>query len=253
MRKHSIGTWILIFTVVVGLFALGSCTKKEPAPSGETAEPTQAQSAAPAEKAAGGGMVAIPLVLPKPMFVGTPTNIEGVTHLEKPRGKARDPFLAPAGITNVALNKPVTSSVEEPILGELAWVTDGDKEASDGSLIELDPFTQHVTIDLEGDFEIFAIVVWHYHKQSRVYFDVVVQVANDPDFIEGVQTVFNNDIDNSSGLGVGEDMHYVETNEGKLIDAKGVKGRYVRCYSMGSNASDVNHYLEVEVFGRPAK
>ena len=48
-------------------------------------------------------------------------------------------------------------------------------------------------------------------------------------------------------------MPYVETNEGKLIDAKGAKGRYVRLYSMGNNSNDQNHYLEVEVFGRPVQ
>ena len=63
-------------------------------------------------------------------------------------------------------------------------------------------------------------------------------------------TLFNNDHDNSAGLGVGKNMHYVETNEGKLIDAKGVKGRYVRFYSNGNNASDLNHYIELEVFGK---
>jgi hypothetical protein len=77
-----------------------------------------------------------------------------------------------------------------------------------------------------------------------------VQTADDADFITNVQTVFNNDIDNSAGLGIGKDMHYIETSEGKLIDAKGVKGRYVRLYSNGSNANDLNNYIEVEVWGK---
>jgi len=82
---------------------------------------------------------------------------------------------------------------------------------------------------------------------------VVAQVADDPDFITNVRTLFNNDIDNSAGLGVGKDMHYTETNEGKLIDAKSIKARYVRLYSNGSTANDLNHYIEVEVFAKPAK
>ena len=94
---------------------------------------------------------------------------------------------------------------------------------------------------------------WHYHKQARVYFDVIVQLASDPDFITGVATLFNNDDDNSAGLGVGKDIHFVETNEGKLVDAKGTRARYVRLYSNGSNANDLNHYIEVEVFGKPTK
>ena len=110
-----------------------------------------------------------------------------------------------------------------------------------------------MTIDLKSKSNIYAIVVWHYHKQPRVYFDVIVQVADDPDFVSNVKTVFNNDHDNTSGLGVGKDMNYVETSEGKLIDAKGVQGRYVRLYSRGNNANDLNNYVEVEVYGTPVK
>jgi hypothetical protein len=65
-------------------------------------------------------------------------------------------------------------------------------------------------------------------------------------------SVFNNDHDNS-GRGVGKDMSYVETAEGKLIDARGVQGRYVRLFSRGNTANELNHYTEVEVYGKPAK
>lgn len=197
-------------------------------------------------------MKPIDIKLPKPMFIGTPQNMQ-VPNLEKPLGKPRSPFLAPAGTENLALNKSVKSTDDEPIIGEIAMITDGDKEAGDGSFVELGPFTQHVTIDLGQKSDIYAVVLWHFHKQPRVYFDIIVQVADDPDFIENVKTIFNNDIDNSSGMGVGKDMHYVETAEGKLIDAKGVQGRYVRCYSNGNTNNDLNHYIEVEVYGKPVK
>ena len=204
---------------------------------------------APAVAAAAAGMVPIDLKLPKPMFVGTPTDTK-VPNLEKPLGKARPPFLAPEGTKNVALGKPIASSDEEPIIGEIEMITDGDKEAADGSYVELGPFVQHITVDLEGMYEVYAIVAWHYHKQARVYFDMVVQVADDADFITNVKTVFNNDIDNSLGQGVGKNMHYTETSEGKLIDAKGSRARYVRLHSNGSTGSDANHYIEVEVYGK---
>jgi hypothetical protein len=197
-------------------------------------------------------MVPLPIRLPRPMFVGTPQNIR-VPNLEKPLGKPRPAFYAPAGTKNVASGKPVASTDPEPIIGEINYVTDGDKEATDGSYVELGPFLQSVTIDLGAKYEIYAVLLWHYHKQARVYFDVIVQFANDPDFISNVRTIFNNDIDNSSGLGIGKDMHYVETAEGKLIDAKGAVARYVRLYSNGNSANDLNHYIEVEVFGKPAK
>jgi len=193
----------------------------------------------------------IDIKLPRAMFVGTPQPMR-VPNLEKPLGRPRDPFLAPVGTKNVALGKLVSSSDPEPVIGEIKMITDGDKEATDGSYVELGPLLQHITIDLQGTYEIYAIVVWHYHKQARVYFDVVVQVADDPDFITNVRMLFNNDIDNTSGLGVGQHKHYVETNEGKLIDAKGVRARYVRLYSKGNSSDDLNHYIEVEVYGKPA-
>jgi hypothetical protein len=195
-------------------------------------------------------LVALNIQLPNPMFVGTPQDTR-VEHFEKPLGKPRPPFLAPEGTRNVAAGKPISGSDQEPIIGELSMITDGDKEAADGSYVELGPFVQHVTIDLEAEYTIYAIVIWHYHKQPRVYFDVIVQVADDPDFISNVRTLFNNDIDNSAGLSVGKDKHYTETNEGKLIDAKGVKARYVRLTSNGNTNNDLNHYIEVEVYGRP--
>ena len=65
--------------------------------------------------------------------------------------------------------------------------------------------------------------------------------------------MFYNHSDNSSKLGVGKDRPYIETYEGKLIDCKGVKGRYVRLYSKGNTANEMNHYIEVEVYGKPVK
>jgi len=216
-------------------------------------ETTPAEPQETAQDTAEPDLVPIPIELPKPMFVGTPQNIQGVTNLEKPRGKARPPFYAPEGTVNVAFGKNISASDEEPIMGEIDMITDGDKEASDNSYVELGPFKQHVQVDLGQEYEIYAILLWHFHKQAIVYFDVVVQVSNDPDFITDVTTVFNNDIDNSAGLGIGKDMHYVETSEGKLIDAKGIKAQYVRLYSNGNSSNDLNHYIEVEVFGKPAE
>jgi hypothetical protein len=199
-----------------------------------------------------GELVPLPIQLPKPMFEGTPQNLK-VPNLQKPLGRPRDPFLAPAGVTNVAKGKKIQSSDPEPIIGELAQVTDGDKKGADGSYVELGPGKQQVTIDLGAPHELFAVLLWHFHKQPRAYLDVVVQLADDAGFTKNVRTVFNNDHDNTAGLGAGQDMNYVETSEGRLVDAKGAKARYVRLWSSGNNANEINHYVEVEVFGRPAK
>lgn len=195
-------------------------------------------------------MEPIPLELPKPVFEGTPEPPSRLENLEKPLGKARPPFMAPAGTQNIALNKPVTSSEMNPIFGTLEMIVDGDKNATEGSVVELGPFKQWVQIDLGKEAEIYAVVFWHYHKQPRVYQDVVVQISNDEEFITDVHTIYNNDLDNSLGLGVGTDKHYVETAEGRLVDAKGFKGRYVRLYSQANNQNDYSHYIEVEVYGK---
>ena len=227
-------------------------TETQAEESEDTEQESQAaetqQQEAPAQETQ--QMEPLNIEVPKAMFVGTPTNMN-VPNLEQPRGEPRPPFMAPAGTENVALNQPVSSTDEMPIIGEIAMITDGDKSAADGSYVELGPFLQHATVDLGEANNIYAIVLWHFHKQPRVYYDVIVQVSDDPDFIENVTTIFNNDIDNSAGLGVGQDKHYVETNEGKLIDAQGVQGRYVRAYSNGNNSNDLNHYIEIAVYGKP--
>lgn len=212
--------------------------------------PVSASAQAPA--AGGQKLVPIPLVLPQPVFEGTPQNLR-VPNLEKPNYKARAPFLAPDGVKNIARRKKVTSSDANPAVGELDMLTDGEKNGEEGYFVELAPGKQQVTIDLGAPNEVYAIVVWHFHKAPRVYFDVIVQVADDAAFTKNVRTVFNNDHDNTSGLGAGKDMNYIETSEGKLVDAKGAVARYVRLWSKGNSANDLNHYVEVDVYGRPGK
>lgn len=204
-----------------------------------------------ATRAAETELAPLPLKLPIPAFMGTPTDIPLGEHIEKPSDKPRPPFLAPKGVQNLALGKKVTSSDKSPITGSLELVTDGDKESNDNSFVELRRRTQWVQIDLEKRAKIYAILIWHAHNTYQVYHDVIVQVSDDPDFTQGVITLFNNDYDNSSGLGVGTDKEYFESYEGKLIDAKGVEARYVRCYSRGSTYSALNRYTEVEVWGIP--
>ena len=108
---------------------------------------------------------------------------------------------------------------------------------------------QWVQVDLGASYALHALLVWHYHSQARVYRDVIVQVSDDPAFLKGVTTIFNNDHDNTSRLGVGKDKEYIEVAEGKLFDPKGVKARYVRLYSNGNTSNDLNHYVEVEIYG----
>jgi len=207
---------------------------------------------APAAIAQDPGKEVLKISLPKPMFVGTPKNIR-TANLEMITGKPRGPFMVPVGTALLSAGKPVAASDKEPVIGEVAFVTDGKKSGEDGYYVELGPMLQWVQIDLGKSQELLAIVAWHYHSQARVYRDVVVQVSDDKDFIGAVTTIFNNDHDNTAGLGAGKDKEYIETFDGKLFDPKGVKARYVRLYSGGNTSNDMNHYVEVEVYGLPAK
>ena len=190
--------------------------------------------------------------LPKPLIVGTPVPIN-VPNLEPALQGKRPDFMVPAGSVNLAKGKKVTSSDAEPVVGELPMVTDADKAGDEGSYVELGTGKQWVQIDLGAPCDIYALLVWHFHSQKRVYHDVVIQTAEDADFLTGVKTVFNNDYDNSLGFGVGKDRPYIENYQGKLVDTKGVKGRFVRLYSKGNTSNQMNHYIEVEVWGKPAK
>jgi hypothetical protein len=194
------------------------------------------------------GKEELKLKLPKPMFIGTPTNLRS-PNLEKVTGKSRGPFYVPKGTVLLSAKKPVTSSDMQPVIGDLDMITDGEKAGGDGYFVELGPTPQWVQIDLGASRPLHAILVWHYHSQARVYRDVLVQVSDDPAFKTGVTTVFNNDHDNSAKLGVGKDKEYIEVAEGRLFDPKGAKGRYVRLYSNGNTTNDLTHYVEVEVYG----
>lgn len=189
--------------------------------------------------------------LPPPLFVGTPAPLN-VPNLEPPTKGKRPDFLVPAGTVNLAKNKKVTSSDSNPNVGTLDMIVDGDKDGNEGSWVELGPGKQWVQIDLAKTADIYAVLIWHFHAQARVYRGVVVQVSDDPTFKSGVTTIFNNDFNNELGAGAGKNLNYIETYQGKLIDAKGVKGRYLRLYSNGNTSNKLNHYIEVEVWGKPA-
>lgn len=195
-----------------------------------------------------GERVPLKTALPKPMVVATPVPIK-VDNLGSP--EAGPPMLTvPPGCSNLADGARVTSSDDDPLLGEVAMVTDGDKSGDEGAYVELGSGKQWIQIDLGTNTEVHAILIWHFHQSARVYHDVVIQLSADPDFVRGVTTVFNNDHDNTSGFGTGRDKAYVDRHWGKWIAVNGLAGRYVRLYSRGSTSSGVNHYCEVEVWGR---
>jgi hypothetical protein len=187
--------------------------------------------------------------LPPELIEGTPKAISVPNLVQAPTRVPQ--FLVPEGTVLLSKGKKVTSSDDNPIIGTLDLITDGDKQAGEGYYVELLEGLQWVQIDLEKPAAIHALWLWHYHSQRRAYHDVIVQISDDPQFKTGVTTVYNNDYDDSSKLGKGPDNPYVESNFGMIVDAKATQGRYVRLYSMGNSSNEMNHYIEVEVFGIP--
>lgn len=189
--------------------------------------------------------------LPPERIEGTPIPNKLPNLVQVPNEAPR--LAVPEGTALLSSGKPVTASDDFTIIGELDYVTDGDKEAGEGYYVEVVDGLQWVQIDLEATFHIDAVWVWHFHSQRRAYHDVVIQVSDDPTFESGVTTLYNNDFDNSAGLGQGSESPYIESRFGLLVDGEGQTGRYVRLYSDGSTANQMNHYTEVEVFGRPVE
>jgi hypothetical protein len=202
-------------------------------------------------EAAKARLAPLELQLPQPQFSGTPPDFKTTEYMEKYSDEPRPPLLVPAGVTNVARGKKVTCSDPRPLYGTPDLVTDGDKEASDEGYLQMHRKTQFVQIDLEAAREIYAIAIWHAHHTPHVYHDVVVQLADDRDFTANVRTVFNNDYDNSSGLGVGRDKEYWEDSRGKVIPVNGLRARYLRAYSKESTFDALNRCTEIEVYALP--
>jgi hypothetical protein len=196
----------------------------------------------------------VPLVLDLPLHTlkGTPEDLPSGPHIEPLSDVAPTPVQVPKGVVNVAAGKTITSSVP-PFLGELVRITDGKKEPVDDDAVEFRKGTHWVQVDLGQSFAIHAIAMWHDHRYVQAMRDVILQVSEDAEFKTGVTTLFNNDTDNSSGLGVGTDREYFEMQFGRVVPAKGIKARYVRGYTKGSNQSVLNCWQEIEVYALPAK
>jgi hypothetical protein len=153
------------------------------------------------------------------------------------------------GMQNLAFGIIPTSSDTNVAPGQLAKITDGKKSRYPDDIVLLRKGTKWVQIDLGRECQIYSVSLWHAYDTPKTYHDVIIQAATDPDFSQNVQTIFNNDRANRSGLGVGEDSEYAETVEGKKIDVNGLVARYLRFYSHGSTDSAMNEYTEIEIYG----
>ena len=104
-------------------------------------------------------------------------------------------------------------------------------------------------VDIGGPWPIDSLRVWHELSDSRRirYKDVVFRISTTADFSSDVTTVFNNDLDNSLGLGAGTDGEYDETESGKIVHFPQTRARYIRLHTFGNNHDDQNRLLEVMV------
>jgi hypothetical protein len=67
--------------------------------------------------------------------------------------------------------------------------------------------------------------------------------------------LFNNDHDNSAGLGEGSDTAYYARWWGEIVDARGADnngtlGRYVRVHTNGGAAEEETQFVEIAVYGK---
>ncbi|MFP4190733.1 MAG: discoidin domain-containing protein [Candidatus Hydrogenedentota bacterium] len=198
------------------------------------------------------GMVELELDLPEPNYVGIPVDPPPRPLLPERSWEPRDPVYVPEGVENVALGRPVSASAE-PTHNELADIVNGETSYEPENVVQLPEGPQWIQIDLESEHEIHVILFWQFFESKRVYFDVVVQASNDPEFEEDVTTLFNNDEDNTLGFGEGEDPEFVTTHQGKLVDVEGIEARYVRLWSNGNSWNRRNHWIEVEVYATPVE
>ena len=197
------------------------------------------------------GMVELEIDLPEPNYSGPPVPLPRRYRPEL-SWEPRDPVYVPEGVENAAFGQPVSASAE-PTYNELADIVNGENSYDPYKVVELPDGPQWIQIDLESEHEIYVVLFWQFFESERTYFDVVVQVSNDPKFEEDVTTVFNNDDDDTLGFGEGDDPEFITAHDGKLVEVDGIEACYVRLWSNGNSWNDRNHWIEVEVHAKPVE
>lgn len=185
----------------------------------------------------------------------TPGNPKGLKPPHLRKEVRRPPFMVPAGVKNLAFHKAVTSSVDEPVIGDVDQVNDGIKKSGEFDYVELGPGHQWVQVDLGSARAVHAIVIWHFYKNATIYNDVMVQVADDAAFAKNVKMLFNNDHDNSAGMGRGKDTAFRTRWWGEIVDARGANmegtsARFVRVYTANGMEGEAIRFVELEVYGK---
>jgi hypothetical protein len=136
-------------------------------------------------------------------------------------------------LDNLASGMPVTGSGG---IGQGAYelLTDGKTE-SDPPL----GGPTWVQIDLQDEYLIDTIKLWHYWADGRTYHDSKVALSKMGLFLGEEVVVFDTTAD---------DREYPETAEGKTITFDPVEAQYIRAWVGGSTANEWSHWVELQAF-----
>ncbi len=94
---------------------------------------------------ASAGMIDLKTDIPPAEISGTPVPIK-LSNLE-PLQQTAPTLKVPEGTILLSAGKSVTSSDDWPLIGDIEYLTDGDKETGEGYYVELIPGLQWMQID----------------------------------------------------------------------------------------------------------
>ncbi|MFD2334317.1 fibronectin type III domain-containing protein [Cohnella sp. GCM10020058] len=165
-------------------------------------------------------------------------------------------------VVNVAIGKSVSTNAVSPSGQPISALTDGVKTTDKYVLYGVSDGPKYAQVDLGQAYDVARVNIrndWGAAGTYRTGKDLIVQLSNDPTFASGVTTVFNNDGDNSAGLGAGTDAEYVEPGDGSgkdILLADTVSARYVRYWANGhvrvnGTVNLVDTPVEIEVYADP--
>ena len=154
-------------------------------------------------------------------------------------------LLAAAMITVVCpatgQDEPENFAFEKPVTGS-GGVGQGAYELlTDGQTVS-DPYLggpTWVQVDLEDEFVIDTIKLWHYWQDGRTYHDNKVALSKNGNFLGEEVVVFDT---------TDTDEEYPETSEGKVITFEPTEAQYIRAWVGGSTANEWSHWVELQAF-----
>jgi hypothetical protein len=137
--------------------------------------------------------------------------------------------------------EPENLALEKPVLMSGGAGQGGPELLTDGKT-ETDPYLggpTWVQVDLEDEFVIDTIHIWHYWGDGRTYHDNKIALSKSGDFLGEEVVVFDtNDADEE----------YPETAEGKVITFEPTEAQYIRAWVGGSTANQWSHWVELQAF-----